>query len=892
MFQTRSIYTKTLSVFLVSFLSTICLAVLPSTEFVYLGCPSWQAEFDSAGYSDCFYWGYSVFHQYDSHEMLSGEWAAAIYYDGIDTNSNQAKWLTDYFLYPFITTNSNFIFVDVNSFDDPNNAITPYDGFVTNYHGTHTAYDTAQSIIANNNIRVTIDYEMVDLGQNGYSPLSFVDSNGAGYVHSDRYILLKTYTIKNISDSNITGLEFYQMLCGYSTYADKSSYSTASFADDLASYTPWNSIHKKTGTNYAGNFKYDITQWGTLGYDPDHIDYINFGSTIEPNIIDNDIFTGEDTGTYLHIMNRNLNGQTSSTGEVAGAMGWNLGTLTPGQSTKITLAVMFGRGDITRYPVSLTKVDDVIDGDAVLPGQRITYTINYNYPASFTEDINNVVIVDYLPDAMWFGDVNTFGGTYDMLANTVTWTIGTLSPGDSGTLTVSALANNIESGMTLENRAELAGDFPGKAVAIEHTYIPCWNVRNITQSKAYCEIQDAIDDADSNDVIEIQPGTYNETLTISNKPLTLQGQNQYDWQTVSNTIIDLGRNNFNITGSNKTYIKGLTIRNGSANIYSENSNTSIENCISEGSLYGIINGNDSLTISNCIIRNNDYFGIFFENCNSSSSVIENCLIYDNGNNSECGIYLKYSEAQTFIKNCTITKNYNGIKNLGSTAPNVMNSIIHGNNVNTVGSVSLSYCTTTADPCFYDEDANNFHITTDSACINAGNPFGTYSDYDIDGEDRVISGRIDIGMDECYRSKADFNHDEIVNFVDYARLAASWNINDANVALGADNLIGYDDLTAFCADWLWEPSYLNSQNQMMMPIENLMIESSMELQAESASLMVSAETEEIPVDVDSLVDWLDEVWLSGELSDAMTEEEYLEFKETIEQSGNTGISENQ
>ena len=30
--------------------------------------------------------------------MMTGDWAAAVYYDGIDTSSNQAAWLTDEFL--------------------------------------------------------------------------------------------------------------------------------------------------------------------------------------------------------------------------------------------------------------------------------------------------------------------------------------------------------------------------------------------------------------------------------------------------------------------------------------------------------------------------------------------------------------------------------------------------------------------------------------------------------------------------------------------------------------------------------------------------------------------------------------------------------------------------
>jgi len=61
--------------------------------------PVVKMAFDAAGYSDWWYWGrdYWPRHPYSQHEMLSGEWAGAIYYDGIATGE-QAMWLTDHFL--------------------------------------------------------------------------------------------------------------------------------------------------------------------------------------------------------------------------------------------------------------------------------------------------------------------------------------------------------------------------------------------------------------------------------------------------------------------------------------------------------------------------------------------------------------------------------------------------------------------------------------------------------------------------------------------------------------------------------------------------------------------------------------------------------------------------
>ena len=85
-----------------------------------------------SGYSDGWYWGVSERHlnynpypwepQY--HEMLSGEYGAAIYYNGI--TNNQSMWLSNYWLYPFWTTNSNFDWVYNNSWDNPSNPLEPF----------------------------------------------------------------------------------------------------------------------------------------------------------------------------------------------------------------------------------------------------------------------------------------------------------------------------------------------------------------------------------------------------------------------------------------------------------------------------------------------------------------------------------------------------------------------------------------------------------------------------------------------------------------------------------------------------------------------------------------------------------------------------------------------
>jgi len=130
-------------------------AAKPADKYLSLTNPYWragrieynQAGFDTAGYSDKFWWGLSPRHPYSEHEMLSGEWGAAIYYDGIAT-APEAMWLTDKFFFPDWTTNSQFIIESdpVAWDDDPSPPGNPV-----------TGNDTGHSSISNGDVTVAID---------------------------------------------------------------------------------------------------------------------------------------------------------------------------------------------------------------------------------------------------------------------------------------------------------------------------------------------------------------------------------------------------------------------------------------------------------------------------------------------------------------------------------------------------------------------------------------------------------------------------------------------------------------------------------------------------------------------------------------------------------------
>jgi uncharacterized repeat protein (TIGR01451 family) len=104
---------------------------------------------------------------------------------------------------------------------------------------------------------------------------------------------------------------------------------------------------------------------------------------------------------------------------------------------------------------NLEKTDDVGDSNCVTPGDEITYRIDYNYPAgSNVSDINDVNIIDYLPAEVEFLSASG-GGIYDSDYHTVTWSIGNVSPGESGSFTVTVVVTGSQPGSIITNRCEI-----------------------------------------------------------------------------------------------------------------------------------------------------------------------------------------------------------------------------------------------------------------------------------------------------------------------------------------------------------------------------------------------------------------------------------------------------
>ncbi len=154
---------------------------------------------------------------------------------------------------------------------------------------------------------------------------------------------------------------------------------------------------------------------------------------------------------------------------------WHIGTLHPGDSGFVTLKVnvkcaapggtitnccKIKSGDEVKSidcedtPVcspTLTKVDNIPDGNCVGPGDYITYNICYD--ASGYGD-TNVVIVDTLPPELEFISAT---GDYEHISGTVTWNIGTLGSDESGCVTLTVKVKCPQPGGTITNCCEMTG---------------------------------------------------------------------------------------------------------------------------------------------------------------------------------------------------------------------------------------------------------------------------------------------------------------------------------------------------------------------------------------------------------------------------------------------------
>lgn len=300
---------------------------------ILLSGPAWEIALTDYGYSD--YLG-DLTPGFAGREYLSGEWGAAIgYRQGNVTRS--PTWLEPVFVYPDWTTNSDFKVISPITAGDANSFGLP----------------TASSVIANDQLRITQQFQIVDT-RTGIAMGNAAASQAGASRLSNRYVLQQTYTFENISGARIDNLQYFQFLHGLTAQAgvyDQRNYGGA-----------------------MGAYQYDVTLGGDAsgGSMPGgQFDYIGFHSKIAPTAVEvggygvegvDDHGIGKPlSGTHLSVEGNSLNGADAyapAVRWVAGAQRFDLVALDDGQSTTIDVALSI----LTGYQVPTGG-----DGSGIIP---------------------------------------------------------------------------------------------------------------------------------------------------------------------------------------------------------------------------------------------------------------------------------------------------------------------------------------------------------------------------------------------------------------------------------------------------------------------------------------------------------------------------------------------
>jgi hypothetical protein len=244
--------------------------------------------------------------------------------------------------------------------------------------------------------------------------------------------------------------------------------------------------------------------------------------------------------------------------------------------------------------------------------------------------------------------------------------------------------------------------------------------------------------------------------------------------------------------TNGAVLEGFTITNGATRasgdidteesgggVWCESSGAVISNCwVCGNSAFEYAGGSYFGSIEHCVLSNNfaTYGGASHLSIVTASALIgnvgyynagglsygiaNNCLVTSNtAGNSTTG-FGGGTFAST-VNNCTIVGNtaQRGGGDLGS---GLNNCILYYNgpaeDSNFDWSSSLSFCCTvplpssgvanfTNAPLFIDLAAGDFHLRTNSPCINAGDNAVVTTPFDLEGNPRIIGGTVDIGAYE-------------------------------------------------------------------------------------------------------------------------------------------------
>jgi len=361
------------------------------------------------------------------------------------------------------------------------------------------------------------------------------------------------------------------------------------------------------------------------------------------------------------------------------------------------------------YGLSMTKTDNLSEDACVSPGERVTYSIAWNYPSGANKpDIADAFILDTLPP-----DVNYYSsspaGMYDAVTHSVMWELGVLRPGDSNAVEVTVtVGDSATGGGYLLNHARLIGEM-FLASARERTRVCCpggeviyvkWDAQGenngTSWTDAFTDLKTALEYAATacQKNVWVAQGTYKpgtawtDTFAVPENVSVYGGFIGYESPTfdlsqrnldavrtiLSGEISEYERNYYVTTMGNGASLDGLIIRKAGYD--------------------GVLGSNSSFRVENCLIEDNGQNGI---RCEAGSLAVDGCRIADNGYN---GIYAhggSEGDKVLSVSNTVVLRNASiaseamfGIRAVGCTTT-IVNSVVNANGPQTLSTTGDYYC---------------------------------------------------------------------------------------------------------------------------------------------------------------------------------------------------------
>ncbi len=356
-------------------------------------------------------------------------------------------------------------------------------------------------------------------------------------------------------------------------------------------------------------------------------------------------------------------------------------------------------------------------------------TVVEGYPITFSANVDGPAI-----NSRWnFGD-----GTYEENQCTVQHAYAA-----AGTYEAVLCASNMDVSIAATTTVHVVAPYT-TCVSLSGSETPPY----ATWATATHVIQDAINvSAIPGGLILITNGTYSGGIVVSNE-ITVRSLNGPRFTAL---------NGMEITNviylSDGAVLAGMRITNGLYGVKCESHHTTVSNCVMEANSSGGAYGG---SLYHCILRDNtgQYGG------GVRQAVVYNSLIVGNtASGLGGGAYFSY------LYNCTVVDNHADDAAGGIWGGGIQNSIIYYNTaVNSsiysnynCGNISPSAyictypkygnaCITNA-PGFVNYISGNFNLASNSPCLDTGTNSLWITEMDLNGDPRVVNGRVDIGAYE-------------------------------------------------------------------------------------------------------------------------------------------------